>query len=81
MLVLVTLVQLHILTTHCLDIPQMQVLYYSSDPAVKWPPESGGRVGHKEQLAKHQVHKYFSFEIQNISFKYYFATSLEKGWR
>ena len=72
MLVLVTLVQLHILTTHCLDIPQMQVLYYSSDPAVKWPPESGDRVGHKEQLAKHQVHKYFSLEA-NIFFRIIFS--------
>jgi len=42
------------------DIPQMQVLYYSSDPSLPWPPTSTASSappsqwpGHKEQLAKH----------------------------
>ena len=43
------------------DIPQMLVLYYSSDPSLPWPPEGTAHSaphsqwpGHKEQLAKHQ---------------------------
>ena len=36
---------------HCSDIPQLEVLFHSSDPDVVWNPSD--RLGHNQQLAKH----------------------------
>ena len=36
---------------HCSDIPQLEVLFHSSDPDIVWKPDD--RLGHNQQLAKH----------------------------
>ena len=37
---------------YCSDIPQLEVLFHSSDPDIAWKPSD--RLGHNQQLAKHQ---------------------------
>ena len=60
MLILLLILQSQIFSFKCLEnVPQMQVLYYSSDPNIQWPPEKtssspGQMLGHMEQLGKFQ---------------------------
>ena len=60
MVIFLLILQSQIFLLNCLEnVPQLEVLYYSSDPGIQWPPDKaahspGDILGHMEQLGKYQ---------------------------
>ena len=76
MLKQILLFSFHILLLNCADVPQLQVLYHSSEADVPWPPQGVENQplnqwpGHLEQLGKHHPRVHV-----NVAYKHGFPSA------